>query len=103
MVVVRLGSSPALHFGKTTLTALLNRTGFEVRQFRTGVKTVFFMESIERVWKHRFSRNLPMKWLIDRAVVRPLSLVAGHLGYGTDMTVYAVKSSARGSSSDTPR
>ena len=103
MVVVRLGSSPALHFGKTTLTALLNRTGFEVRQFRTGVKTVFFMESIERVWKHRFSRNLPMKWLIDRAVVRPLSLVAGHLGYGTDMTVYAIKSSAHGSSSDTPR
>lgn len=91
------------HFGKTTLTALLAQTGFEVRQFRTGVKTVFFMESIERVWKHRFSRSLPMKWLIDRAVVRPLSLVAGHLGYGTDMTVYAVKSSGRGSSSDTPR
>lgn len=91
------------HFGKTTLTALLNRTGFEVRQFRTGVKTVFFMESIERVWKHRFSRSLPMKWLIDRAIVRPLSLVAGHQGYGTDMTVYAVKSSGRSSSSEPPR
>ena len=83
------------HFGKTTLTTLLTQTGFEVRQFRTGVKTVFFMESLERVWKHRFSRSLPMKWLIDRAVVRPLSLVAGNLGYGTDITVYAVKTTAQ--------
>jgi SAM-dependent methyltransferase len=89
------------HFGKTTLTALLKQTGFEVQQFRTGVKTVFFMESIERVWKWRFSGTVPMKWLIDRGVVRPLSLVAGHLGYGTDMTVYAVKSSARNVSSNT--
>lgn len=89
------------HFDKTTLTALLIQTGFEVRQFRTGVKTVFFMESIERVWKHRFSRSLPMKWLVDRGVVRPLSLLAGHLGYGTDMTVYAVKSNSRRVSSDT--
>ena len=79
------------HFGKSTLTALLNQTGFEVRQFRTGVGTVFFMASLERVWKHWFDRSLPLKRLIDRAIARPLSLLAGHLGYGTDMTVHAVK------------
>jgi hypothetical protein len=29
--------------------------------------------------------------LIDRLVARPLSLIAGHFGYGTEITVYAVK------------
>jgi SAM-dependent methyltransferase len=79
------------HFGKTTLTELLTQTGFKVQQFRTGVKTVFFMESLERVWKHRFRRNVPFRKLIDRLIARPVSLIAGHLGYGTEIMVYAVK------------
>jgi len=79
------------HFGKRSLTALFERTGFKVQQFRTDVGAVFFIASLERVWKHWFDRSLPMKWLVDRAVVRPLSLLAGHLGYGTAMTVYAMK------------
>jgi hypothetical protein len=29
--------------------------------------------------------------LIDRLIARPISLIAGHLGYGTDITIYAVK------------
>jgi hypothetical protein len=29
--------------------------------------------------------------LIDRLIARPVSLIAGHLGYGTEITVHAVK------------
>jgi hypothetical protein len=55
------------------------------------------MASFDRIWKHRFRKNVPFRKLIDRLVVRPMSLIAGHLGYGTDITIYAVKQQDGGS------
>ena len=49
------------------------------------------MASLERVFIHRLGRRLPAKWLIERLIAKPFCMVAGHLGYGTEITVYAVK------------
>ncbi len=82
------------HFEKTTLVRLLEQVGFRVTRSRTGVGTLFFLASLERVWTHKFSGSRPARlvWkIIEKLVARPFCLVAGHLGYGTDITMYAVK------------
>ncbi|MCI0427653.1 MAG: class I SAM-dependent methyltransferase [Nitrospiraceae bacterium] len=79
------------HFGRSTLTQLLAQAGFLVHQFRTGVGAPFFMASVDRWWNQRFGTNVPMRKLIDRLLARPLCLIAGHAGYGTEITVYAEK------------
>ena len=79
------------HFEKTTLTRLLEQAGFDVVRVRTGVGSLFFMTSLERFWTHRFGRAIPARRAIEKLVARPFCLAAGHLGYGTEITVYAVK------------
>lgn len=49
------------------------------------------MASLNRVWKHRFGKDVPFRKLIDGLIAGPLSFVAGRLGYGTDLTIHAVK------------
>jgi len=58
------------------------------------------MESLETL----VDRPLSTKWLLDRDVARPLSLVTGYPDMA-DMTVYTytVKSNDRGSFAYTPR
>ena len=80
------------HFEQETLKRLLKRAGFRVVRFRTGVGTLFFMASLDQVWEQRFNRQPPMRKAIEKLLARPLCLAAGHLGHGTEMTVYAVKS-----------
>jgi hypothetical protein len=58
---------------------------------RTAVSAVFLMASLERFWKYRFQRELPFQWLIDRLLATPLSFIAGRFGYGTELTIHAVK------------
>ena len=79
------------HFDKHSLSGIFAQAGFRLHRFRTGVSAIFFMASLDRFWKHRFQKDVPLRKLIDRLVARPVSLVAGHLGYGTEMTVYALK------------
>ena len=79
------------HFDKSTLSGLLTHAGFQRHHFRTGVTAIFLMASLDRFWKYRFRRDVPFRKLIDRLIARPVSLIAGHLGYGTEITVYAVK------------
>lgn len=82
------------HFDKATLARLLEQAGFRVVRLRTGVGSLFFMASLERVWAHKYTRPLPSRllWkLIERFVARPICLIAGHAGYGTEITVYAAK------------
>ena len=79
------------HFDKSTLSRLLERSGFRVVRARTGVTPAYFMGSLERVWTYVLGRELPARRLIEKLVARPFCLVAGHLGYGTEITVYAVK------------
>jgi hypothetical protein len=49
------------------------------------------MASLDRFWTHRFQRKVPFRKLIDRLIAGPLSFIAGQLGYGTELTIYAVK------------
>jgi hypothetical protein len=49
------------------------------------------MASLDRVWKHRFKKDVPLRKLVDTCIGGPLSFAAGRLGYGTELTVYAVK------------
>lgn len=82
------------HFDKRSLSGILARAGFRLREFRTGVSAVFLMASLDRFWTHRFQKEVPFRKLIDRFVARPVAWIAGHLGYGTEMTVYASKQQA---------
>lgn len=79
------------HFEPATLTRLLEQAGFRVVRSRTGVGSLYFMASLDRAWTQRFRRALPMRKAIERLIARPFCLAAGHLGYGTEMTVHAVK------------
>jgi len=79
------------HFTKRSLSRILGQAGFRVQRVRTGVGAVFFMASLDRFWKHRFQKNVPLRMVVDRLLARPISFIAGHLGYGTEMTVYALK------------
>jgi SAM-dependent methyltransferase len=79
------------HFDKRSLSGLLTQAGLQLHHFRTGVSAIFLMASLDRFWKNRFRKDVPFRKLIDRLIARPVSLIAGHLGYGTEITVYAVK------------
>lgn len=79
------------HFTRTTLRRLLERAGFRVIRGQTGVTPAHFMTSLERVWMHKFGRALPARKWIEKLFVRPFCLLVGNLGYGTEVTVYAVK------------
>jgi len=78
-------------FDRASLTAILARAGFAPQVTRTAVSSVFLMASLDRVWRHRFGREVPFRKLIDRLIAGPLSFVAGRLGYGTELTVHASK------------
>jgi SAM-dependent methyltransferase len=79
------------HFDPNSLSSALARAGFSTERVRTAVSSVFLMASLDRVWKHRFRKDVPMRKLLDRLVAGPLSFVAGRLGYGTELTIHAVK------------
>jgi hypothetical protein len=49
------------------------------------------MASLDRAWKHRFGREVPFRKLIGLLIAGPISFVAGRLGYGTELTIQAVK------------
>ncbi len=79
------------HFEPATLGRLLERAGFQVTTCRTGVGSLYFMASLERVWDHKFGKALPARRLIEKVIAIPFCLVSGHMGYGTEITVHAVK------------
>lgn len=79
------------HFDRNSLTGALARAGFSTQLVRTAVSSVFLMASLDRVWKHRFKKDVPLRKLVDTCIAGPLSFAAGRLGYGTELTVYAVK------------
>ena len=80
------------HFEKATLAQLLRKAGFRVERCRTGVGELFFLVSLDRVWRHVCGgHNLPLRIVIEKLIAQPFSLLMGHLGLGTEITVFAVK------------
>lgn len=79
------------HFERRSLTRAVAQAGFRVQRMRTAVSSIFWMASLDRFWKERFQKNVPLRGLIDHLIARPLSFIAGQLGYGTELTIHAVK------------
>ena len=80
------------HFDKETLKKTLERAKFRVNRLRTAVGTMFFMVSLDRAWNHwKGSASVPARRIIEKLIVKPICFIAGHLGYGTEIKVYAVK------------
>ena len=79
------------HFDKHSLSGIFAQAGFRLQRVRTSISAIFLMASLDRLWKHRFQKNVPFRKVIDRLIARPVSRIAGYLGYGTEITVYAVK------------
>ncbi len=80
------------HFDSGTLRKTLERVGFKISRARTAVGTMFFMVSLDRAWNHwRGSASVPARRIIEKLIVKPICFIAGHLGYGTEIRVYAVK------------
>lgn len=80
------------HFNRCTLQTILEKTGFGIVRIRTGIGSVFFMKSLEYVFKHKWDKIIFAKKLIDRCVASPFTFIAGQLGYGTEIMVYVEKS-----------
>jgi SAM-dependent methyltransferase len=79
------------HFDKHSLSGIFAQAGFRLQRVRTSIRAIFLMASLDRLWKHRFRKDVPFRKVIDRLIARPVSRIAGYLGYGTEITVYAVK------------
>ena len=79
------------HFDKRSLSGIFAQAGFRLQRVRTSIRANFLMASLDRLWKHRFRKEVPFRKVIERLIARPASRIAGYLGYGTEITVYAVK------------
>lgn len=79
------------HFNKATMTRLVAGAGFRLKTIKSGVGTSFFLGSVDAVYKHLLYRQKGHGAIMKHVVARPLCLLAGHLGYGTEMKVYAEK------------
>ena len=79
------------HFEKSTLKKLLQKTGFKNVQCRTGVSTLSFMGSLDLIFKHALKCRLPFRKAVETLIASTFGLVSGHLGYGSELHVYAEK------------
>jgi SAM-dependent methyltransferase len=77
------------HFSKKTLTGLVEQAGFQVLRLRTGVGHFFFMATLERVCRQTWKRGIPARTVIETLIAKPLCLLSGHAGFGTEITVHA--------------
>jgi SAM-dependent methyltransferase len=79
------------HFTKETMARLLARTGFRLAEIKDGVGTSFFLGSIDYIYKYVLQINGRHGKFMRHFVAGPICLLAGHLGYGSEMKVYAQK------------
>ena len=78
------------HFDRQSIVKVLEKAGLAVRKLETGKGSLFFMASLQRYAGFVWNCDIPGKKIFERFVVRPLTLVFGHLGYGNEIRVYAV-------------
>lgn len=79
------------HFTKVTMSKLVTTAGFRLSRIKYGVGTSFFLGSVDAVYKHVLYRQKGHGVVMKHVIARPLCLLAGHLGYGTEMKVFAEK------------
>jgi len=79
------------HFTKQTMGRLLSMTGFHLTKIKEGMGTSFFLGSVDYVYKYVFMLDRRHGRFMKHLVARPVCLLAGHLGYGSEMKVFAEK------------
>ncbi|GMV51246.1 MAG: Ubiquinone biosynthesis O-methyltransferase [Nitrospirae bacterium] len=79
------------HYEEASLTRALETAGFRVESITTGLGSLYFMASLDRLWEQRLGRPVPCRRLLEKVLVRPFCFVIGHLGYGTELKAYARK------------
>ncbi len=79
------------HFTTDTMTRLLNKTGFRPVKIRYGVGTSSFLGSVATVYKHVLRTGMKHGSLMRHLIAMPVCMIAGHLGYGGELQVYAEK------------
>jgi SAM-dependent methyltransferase len=80
------------HFDKSSLRAVLEKSGFKCTSMQTSLGSGTFMTSLGLTFGGKWSRNVLMNKLIDRCVARQFCLIAGYLGQGAEIVAYAQKS-----------
>ena len=78
-------------YERATLTRVLEAAGFQIEWVGTGLGSLYFMASLDRVCQERFKRAVPCRRLLEKILIRPLCFCIGHIGYGTELKVYARK------------
>jgi SAM-dependent methyltransferase len=78
------------HFDKTTLCRLLSKAGYRVASIKDGLGRSSFLGSLDYIYKYVFKFNT-RHGAIARSLATPLCLIVGHVGYGSEMKVYAEK------------
>ncbi len=81
------------HFSKKTMSRLIMNAGFRLVEIKDGLGTSSFLGSINYIYKYVFRVNVRHGRFIRHLVAGPLCTVVGHLGYGSEMKVYAEKPS----------
>jgi SAM-dependent methyltransferase len=79
------------HFDRVTLNDLLERTGFKATRIYTGIGSNTLMRSLEYLFKNKWGKKFFAKKTLNRCVAKPLAFLAGHLGHGSEITVWADK------------
>ncbi len=79
------------HFTKRTMVKLLDMSGFKLLRIKDGLGSSFFLGSVDKVYKHVFHIEAKHGWILRHIIAGPGCLLAGHLGFGTEMKVYAEK------------
>ena len=79
------------HFEKATLRRVLEAAGFEIESMTTGLGSLYFMASLDRLFEQRWGRAVPCRRFIEKVFIKPLCLCVGHLGGGTELKVFARK------------
>lgn len=79
------------HFTKATMSQLLTKTNFGHIRIDDGMGATFFLGSLDYFYKHVLHFQNGTGRLGKYLLARPISFLAGHLGYGSEMKVFAEK------------
>jgi SAM-dependent methyltransferase len=78
------------HFTKDTLSRILEECGFRVARTGYGMTPSSFLGSLDYLICHLTGRPIRKSRLL-RLLSRPICLVAGHMGFGNELKMEAVK------------
>ena len=81
------------HFNKTTMSRLIINAGFRLVDIKDGLSTSSFLGSVNYIYKYVCRVNVRHGSFMRHLVAGPLCTVVGHLGYGSEIKVFAEKPS----------